>query len=48
MIKIKMYKEKWRIEISEECYEFDSKKEFKAYLEKLIEDKEKFGRLKNE
>ena len=46
MIKIKMFKEKWRIEISEECFEFESKKEFKDYLEKLIADKENYGRLK--
>jgi len=46
MIKIRMYQEKWRIDIENETLEFKTKSEFKGFLDKLLEIKDKHGRLK--
>jgi len=46
VIEIKMYGDKWRIGISE-SWEFEDMKSFKESLEKLIQMKEKFGKIKN-
>lgn len=45
MIKIRMYQEKWRIEIENEVLEFKTKAEFKGFLDKILEIKEKYGRI---
>jgi len=46
MIKIKMYKEKWRILLGNEIWEFNTKKEFEDCLKILVNLKDKFGKIK--
>jgi len=46
MIKIKMHQGNWRIEIDNEILEFKTKKEFDVFLNKVLEIKDKFGRIK--
>jgi len=48
MIKIKMFQEMWKIHIEEEVWQFETKKEFEETLKKLIDLKDKYGRLKRE
>ena len=45
MIKLKMYEGKWRIDIENETLEFKTKSEFKGFLDKILEIKEKHGKL---
>lgn len=52
MIKLKMHQHKWRIKIGERCrddcgeeWEFETKKEFEENLKKLIEIKDKYGKV---
>lgn len=46
MITIIMYNEKWRIIFGEEILEFENVDIFKEVLEKLINIKDKYGRIK--
>lgn len=46
MIEVKMFESKWRIGIVNELFEFQSEQEMKETLDKLIEFKSKFGKLK--
>ena len=46
MIKLKMHEGNWRIEIDSEVLEFKTKKEFEGFLNKILEIKDKFGRIK--
>jgi len=47
MITIKMYKEKWRININEEDFEFENREDFDACLKVILDLKDKFGRIKD-
>jgi len=44
-IKIKQHAEKWRIEIEREEWEFDSRKDLDDNLKKILDIKEKKGRI---
>jgi len=46
MIKISIYSNNWRIQIGDEIWEFETKKEFIEVLTQLISFKDKYGRLK--
>ena len=46
-ITIKMYQKKWQIHIGNERWQFDTKKEFEETLKKIIDIKDKFGKLEN-
>lgn len=45
MITIKMRKEKWRIILGNEIWQFETISDFKNCLETLIIMKDKFGRI---
>ena len=46
MIALKIYNEKWRIQIGDEIWEFKDLKEMKENLDKILTIKDKFGRIK--
>lgn len=46
MIKIKMYQNKWRIDIEDEEWETETLEELKVLLEQVLNLKNKFGRVK--
>jgi hypothetical protein len=46
MIKLLMYGNNWRIEIGDEIWEFPTLEDMKINLDKILDIKDKFGRLK--
>jgi len=47
-IQIKLYNNKWQIQIENEIWEFDNLVEMQKNLNKILEMKDKFGRIKEE
>ena len=45
-LRIKQYKEKWRMDIENEELEFKNKEEFMKVFNQLLELKEKYGQIK--
>jgi|LGOV01.1.fsa_nt_gb hypothetical protein len=46
MIKIKQYKDDWRLEVEEE-FEFENEKDFEEALKTFLRMKKQFGKLKD-
>lgn len=45
MIQIRMWNDKWRLQIGDEVWQFDNKEKMLSVLEVLVEYKDEYGRL---
>jgi len=46
MIKLTQHQEQWRIEILDETFEFPDRKTFDIELKRLLDTKDKYGKLR--